>query len=148
MSRVQVFVSFDVEHDGDLYELLRTQSAAATSGFAVVGGSEPARAGNAYSERVRRQIREADQMVVICGEHTRASPGVRDELHIAQEEQTPYVLLWGRREIMCTKPVGAKPSEGMYSWTREILQDRIAFTIRKAREDATSKAPRDATPNG
>jgi hypothetical protein len=57
---------------------------------------------------------------------------VSAELRIAQEEQKPYFLLWGRREHMCTRPVGAKPKDSMYSWTREILHDQIALTLRNA----------------
>jgi hypothetical protein len=33
---------------------------------------------------------------------------------------------------MCTKPVGAKRDEGMYSWTWEILQNQIVTTLRQA----------------
>jgi hypothetical protein len=58
------------------------------------------------------------------------------ELRIAQEEQIAYVLLWGRREIMCTKPIGAKRTEGMYSWTRQILLEQITLALRKADADA------------
>ena len=57
------------------------------------------------------------------------------ELRIAREERTPHILLWGCREIMCTKPMGAKPSEGMYSWTPEILQERFAYMHRTGCDD-------------
>lgn len=144
MSHVDVFVSFDIEHDADLYELLLSQSTTPSSGFAVMGGSERSTATEVGSERVRRRIREADQVIVICGEHTEASTRVGAELSIAQQEQTPYFLLWGRREIMCTKPIGAKPSEGMYSWTLQILQDQITLTFRKAAADAAAEIVRDA----
>jgi hypothetical protein len=97
---------------------------------------------------VRRRIREADQVIVICGEHTGASMGVSAELRIAQQERAPYFLLWGRREIMCTKPIGAKSAEGMYSWTRQILQDQMTLTLRRARADATTETVRDATRKG
>jgi hypothetical protein len=110
-----------------------------------LGGSERLSATDEWSERVRRGIREADQVIVICGEHTEASPRVSVEVRIAQEERTPYFLLWGRREIMCTKPIGAKPAEGMYSWTGQILQDQIALTSRRARADVTAETVRDAT---
>jgi hypothetical protein len=139
MSNTHVFVSFDIEHDGELYELLLAQSRTPSSGFAVSGGSERLTATDVGSERVRSRIREADQVIVLCGEHTEASTRVSAELRMAQEERTPYFLLWGRREIMCTKPIGAKSAEGMYSWTRQILQDQIAFTLRRARADATAE---------
>ena len=81
-------------------------------------------------------------MIVICSEHTGSSTRVSAELLIAQEEGIPYFLLWGRREIMCTKPIGAKPSEGMYSWTRQVLRDQISVVHRKAEADAVAEIVR------
>lgn len=141
---MNVFISFDIENDGELYELLLAQSRSPSSGFAVLGGSERSTETEVGSERVRRRIREADQVIVICGKHTETSTRMSAELLIAQEEQTPYFLLWGRREIMCTKPIGAKPAEGMYSWTGPILHDQIALTLRKAQTDAAAETVRDA----
>lgn len=146
MSRVRVFVSFDIEHDAELFARLRTQSRGA--GFAVLAGSEPESAANVWNERVRLRIREADQVIVICSQHTEASANVSIELRIAQEERRPYFLLWGRREIMCTKPIGARSAEGMYSWTQQILQDQIAFISRNTRADAMAEALRSATRRG
>jgi hypothetical protein len=103
MSKPHVFVSFDIEHDEELYERLLAQSRTPVSGFEVSGGSERSTATDGGSERVRRRIREADQLIVICGKDTKASRRVSAELQIAQEERTPYFLLWGRRDIMCTK---------------------------------------------
>ena len=137
MSKVHVFVSFDLEHDEDLYELLLAQSTTPGSGFAVLGGSKRSTTAYLATESVRRQIREADQVIVICGEHTEASACVGAELLVAQEERTPF-LLWGRRDSMCTKPHGAKTAEGMYSWTRQILQEQINVTSRKAAADAVA----------
>ena len=145
MSQVHVFVSFDIEHDGELYELLLAQSRSPSSGFTVSGSSERSAGTDAGSARARRRIRDADQVIVICGKHTEASTSVSAELLIAQEEGTPYFLLWGRREIMCTKPIGARSAEGMYSWTGQILQDQITLTLRKAQVDAAAAAIRDAT---
>lgn len=146
MSKIDVFVSFDTGNDEELYELLLAQSRTPNSGFRVLGGSEHPSATEVWGERVRRRIREVDQVIVICGEHTKAAMGVSAELRIAQEERKPYFLLWGRRDVMCTKPVGAKSSEGMFSWTLQILQGQIAFMLRDARADATAKALRNAAP--
>jgi hypothetical protein len=145
MSKVQIFVSFDVEHDADLCDLLVSQSANEISGFEVSGRSEVRRGGDPAGESMRRRIREADEVIVICGEHTGTSTAVSDELRVAREEQTPYFLLWGRRGIMCTKPDGAKPAEGMYSWTRTILQTQISVTLRNARDAAEAPPRADAT---
>jgi len=144
MSTVRVFVSFDIQHDDDLYELLLEQSQAPSSGFTVVGASKRASTANLASEGVRRRISEADQVIVICGEHTNESAPVSAELQLAQQEQIPYFLLWGRRDLMCTKPTGAKTAEGMYSWTRQILQDQISFVSRKAASDTAAAIVREA----
>ena len=75
---------------------------------------------------VRRRVRDADEVIVICGEHTAASERMNTELRIAQEENKPYLLLWGRRERMCSMPVGVKRTACMYSWTRETLVHLVA----------------------
>ena len=126
-----IYISFDIRHDHGLYERLVDQSGAA--GFTVSSGSESEVAASAveiWDARVRRRIREADQMIVICGQHSDASECMSDEIRIAREEGTPYFLLWGRRETMCTKPAGAKNDEGMYNWTPAILQNQIAIALR------------------
>jgi hypothetical protein len=140
MNETQVFVSYDTEHDGELLEELRTQSS--SSGFAVFGCSKRRSATEVWSEGVRRRIREADQVIFICSEHTEASASMSAELRIAQQEGTPYFLLWGRRGMMCTKPFGAKSAEGMYSWTRQVLRDQIAITSRSAQTDAIAQTLR------
>ena len=81
---------------------------------------------------VRRRVRDADEIVVICGAHTAASDRVNAELRIAQEEQKPYLLLWGRREQMCSMPIGVKRTACMYVWTRETLMHLVAQTLRDA----------------
>ena len=124
-----IYVSFDIRHDHALYERLVDQSG--TAGFTVSSGSEVvAFATEIWDARLRRRIRDADQMIVICGEHSDASQCMSDEIRIAREEGTPFFLLWGRRDAMCTKPIGAKSDEGMYNWTPSILQDQIAIALR------------------
>ena len=147
-SKIQVFVSFDIERDEELYELLLTQTRTSSFGFAVLGSSERMTATDDWSERARLQIRAADQVIVICGEHTEASPSVHAELRIAQEERTPYFLLWGRPGVMCTKPIGAKTDDVMYSWTGQILQNQMAFTARQADANATAETMRHAARKG
>ena len=140
VSHARVYVSFDIDHDRELYERLLAQ--ARGSGFCVSGESEFVSSHDRWTERARRRIREADEVIVICGEHSEASQGMSAEIRIAQEEKTPYFLLWGRRGAMCTKPIGAKSAEGMYNWTREILEDQVAIALRRARALATAEPPR------
>ena len=80
----------------------------------------------------RRRIRDADEVIVICGEHTQDSPRMDAELRVTQEEEKPYFLLWGRREQMCTMPAHVPRNECMYSWTFESLLELVRTTIRKA----------------
>jgi hypothetical protein len=138
MSTINIFVSFDLDHDADLYDLLLEQSANASLGFEVSGRSEASTLKDPEGAGLRRRIRQADQVIVICGEYTDASMGVFAELRITQEEQKPYFLLWGRRDSMCTKPAGAKSSEGMYSWTSQILMDQITLMTRNAHWGTTA----------
>jgi hypothetical protein len=146
VTQARVYVSFDIEHDRELYEQLLAQSGG--SSFCVSGRSELAITADAWAEDVRCRIRDADEVIVICGEHTEASPCMSAELRIAQEEHTPYFLLWGRRGMMCTKPVGAKSLDGMYKWTREILEDQVAIALRRASAQPPTPAVSAGTDRG
>jgi hypothetical protein len=125
-------MSFDPDNDEDLHDLLLEQSRRQDSGFEISARSETATMTDRWHERVRQQISQVDELIVICGEHTASSVRMNAELRIAQEEQKPYFLLWGRRETMCTRPAGSKRDDSMYSWTWEILQDQITTTLRNA----------------
>jgi len=133
MTRIRIFISFDGEHDADLHQQLYAQSTRPGSVFEFLAHSQGGVMSEAWTASSRSRIRAADQVVVICGEHTNASPRVAAELRIAQEEGKAYLLLWGRRELMCTKPEGAKPADAMYSWDREILESEMSAKLRKAK---------------
>jgi hypothetical protein len=124
-TKVRIFVSYDREHDADLLDRLLEDASEATSAFKISGHSAIRSPTDHWDEGLRRSIQEADQVVVICGEHTELSGRMAAELRVAQEEDRPYVLLWGRREPMCKKPATARPADSMYSWTPEILRDQI-----------------------
>lgn len=137
MLHVRVFVSFDRDHDLDLRDRLEAESRRGSE-FEISARSE-APSSDRWESRVRRQIGEADEVIVICGEHTEDSTQVGIEFRIVQEAQKPYFLLWGRREAMCTKPVGARPHDHMYSWTPTILHDQIVTTLRSAQPRTVSE---------
>lgn len=132
----RLFVSFDQEHDVDLLDRLAREAGEAGSTFAIAGRSAELSIDDPWETRQRGQIRGADLIVVLCGEHTDDSRRVAAELRMAQEEGTPYFLLWGRRDAMCKLPSTAQKGDGMYSWTTDILLDRIRVTLRDAREAA------------
>ena len=133
MGDVRVFMSFDVDHDADLGDLLSEQSGRGGSGFQVSARSERGALTDRWCDAVRRRIRDADEVIVICGEHTQVSAQVDSELRIAKEEEKPYFLLWGRRAQMCTMPARATRAESMYSWSWETLLQQITETLRSAR---------------
>jgi hypothetical protein len=149
VSRIRIFVSFDHEHDADLHDRLHAQSTSPGSNFEFSGCSRGGEMTQAWTASSRSRIRAADEVVVICGEHTHASPRMAAELRIAQEEERPYLLLWGRRELMCTRPTTARKLDGMYSWTWEILQGQIVSVFRSAgRTNLRPRAASRAAPKG
>ena len=143
----RLFVIYDVEHDRDLYERLVSGSGIAGLDLAVSGGSAAFAWTVPWKERARSGIRGSDRVLVVCGEHTEESLGVASEFRIVQEEGKPYLLLWGRRERMCTKPSGARPGDGMYVWTTETLDEQFAMMRRiEQREAAVSSMKRTPAP--
>ena len=75
-----------------------------------------------WKEKARQKIKNAEQIVVICGEYTHTASGVSAEVRMAQEEGKPYFLLKGRGERVCTKPVSAKNTDDIYKWTWENVK--------------------------
>ena len=133
MTSVRVFLSFDLEHDRDLHDLLLAQSKRRES-FAISNRSEGGAVDAPWIARVRTRIAASDEVVVICGERTDESSRMNAELRIAQEEKKPYVLLWGRRDVMCKKPRSARLDDGMYKWTAELLEHQLHSVLRRSRQ--------------
>jgi hypothetical protein len=92
MSDVRVYLSFDLEHDRDLHDRLSAQ-ARKPAPYAIASRSEAGEMTDEWTERVRGRIHDADEVVMICGEHTDESPRMSAELKLAQEQHKPYVLL-------------------------------------------------------
>jgi hypothetical protein len=140
-------VSFDLEHDRDLHDRLLEQSG--QSPFTIASRSEAGDMTETWLARVRLLITEADEVVVICGEHTDDSRRVSAELKIAQEERKPYVLLWGRREKMCKKPQSARSVDGMYGWSAAVLERQLADGLRRIKgreQNVRRRFPRTPPP--
>ena len=133
-ARPRIFIIFDGRRDGALCDQLREQAEKPSSAFVVIGSSEPG-AGEQACEKARQAIGSADHVIVICGEHAESCPEMASELALAQELDIPYLLLWGERGVMCTKPLTAKPADAIYSWTRQILEHEIAAMVRRRLAD-------------
>jgi len=117
MALERVFTSFDFDHDEDLRNLLVGQAKNEDSPFELADWSLKDALSGDWKKKVRERIRQVDQMIVMCGEHTDTATGVSVELTIAQEEGKPYFLLWGRSSKTCVKPTAALPSDKIYKWT-------------------------------
>ena len=125
MNKSRTFISFDYDHDSDLKTMLVGQAKNEDSPFSIVDMSIKEPIDNNWKENARKRIKSCDVVAVICGEKTDTATGVSAELIIAQEENIPYFLLYGRKLKQCTKPLAAKASDKMYKWTWDILKQLI-----------------------
>lgn len=115
----KVFVSFDYDHDEDIKVLFCGQAKHSDTPFEIRDMSVKQHLLGDWKEKVRQKIRNVDQVVVLCGQHTHAASGVAAELKIAQEERKPYFLIKGYADKQCTWPQGVKDTDKMYRWTWE-----------------------------
>src|SRR5437867_2460289 len=104
MAKARVFTGFDFDYDEDLRNLLVGQAKLSDSPFELADWSVKEPMTGDWREKVRRRIRQVDQVLVICGEQTHKATGVAAELSIAKEEKKPHFLLKGRKDKTCTKP--------------------------------------------
>ncbi len=133
MHEIRVFMSFDRDRDRDLHERLIHQSHGSDSPFEVAdwSGRDSGSRGAEADESVPTRIGRVDAVIVLCGEHTDSAVGVTQELRIAQDQKKPYFLVWGRRGLTCTKPLGAKADDSMYTWLWSVLKFQIGSEMRK-----------------
>lgn len=96
MAKMRTFISFDYDHDSDLKNLLVGQAKNDDSPFSITDMSIKETITKKWKDNARRRIKGCDVVIVICGEHTNTASGVSTELEIAQEEEIPYFLLYGR----------------------------------------------------
>lgn len=125
MSTVPCYICFDYDHDDDLKLLLVGQAKNPGTPFSISDWSIKD-ASPQWRDEARTRIKRARQVIVICGQHTDSASGVSVELKIAQEEEKPYFLLYGRSDKTCVKPSAAKSTDKIYKWTWENLKKLIA----------------------
>ena len=122
MAKTKVFISFDFDHDEELKNLFVGQAKHDDTPFEITDVSVKQTLFGDWKEKARQKIKNAEQVVVICGEYTHTASGVSAEVKMAQEENKPYFLLKGRNNKTCTKPVAAKVSDTIYNWTWENVR--------------------------
>lgn len=125
MALQRVFCSFDYDHDEDIKNLLIGQAKLKDSPFALADWSVKEPMTGDWKAKVRKRIRQVDQVVVLCGEHTDTASGVSVEIRIAKAENKPYFLLRGRSNKTCKKPTAAGSSDKIYAWTWKNLKQLI-----------------------
>jgi hypothetical protein len=118
-SKTKVFVSFDYDHDEALKNLFLGQAKHDGTPFEITNVSVQQALLGDWKAKVRLKIKAADQVAVICGEHTHTATGVAAEIKIAQEEGKPYFFLKGYSNKNCYFPTAATASDKMYTWTWE-----------------------------
>jgi hypothetical protein len=117
MATVHVFVSFDLDHDNDCRQRLEQEVLPDTSHFSVDDWSIREVADD-WQDKARKRISNVDLMLVICGEHTDAASNVNNEIALAREAGTPYLLLDGRPGVS-KKPHTALERDRILEWTRD-----------------------------
>ena len=125
-SKKRVFISFDFDNDKELRNNLVAQAKNPSSPFNIVDSSVKEPITENWKKKVRKRIRSADHVIVICGEHTHTASGVAAEVTIAREECKLYFLLKGRKKKHCTKPNSALRTDKINKWTWKNLEKLIA----------------------
>lgn len=122
MARKRAFISFDFDHDEGVKIMLAGQAKHPDSPFDFTDASVKEHLTGDWQEKVRRRIKNADVVIVLCGERTHTARGVAEELTIAREESKPYFLLAAYGDKNCTKPASALSSDKVYKWTWDNLK--------------------------
>lgn len=117
ISKTKVFISFDFDHDEVLKNLFVGQAEHEDTPFEITDISVKQALFGDWKTKALQKIKNAEQVVVICGEYTHTASGVSAEVKMAQDERKPYFLIKGRSNITCTKPTTAKPEDKIYTWT-------------------------------
>lgn len=123
---IRLFISYDYDNDAFLKEALVEQSNNADSPFEFADASVKAHLTGDWKEKVKGRISRADQVAVICGQHTDKATGVAAEVTIAQSLGKPYFLLAGYSAGGNKKPATALAADDMYTWNWPNLKSLIA----------------------
>ena len=124
-SKKKVFISFDVDHDALTKEALAAQAKLEDSPFDFYDASIKSELSGDWKEKARIRIRNADIVIVLCGEHTGSASGVSAELELVREERKSYFCLRAYADKVCVLPKTAPSGEKLYRWTWDNLKNLI-----------------------
>lgn len=126
MPKVNVYISYDFEHDRALRDLLQAQGEEPESPFQMIDSSVEDLFTAEWVAKIRKRIRHVDQVIFICARNTNLARGVALEYALTREEGKPYFLLQGRENKAMRKPSMALASDKVYAWTSDNLRALIA----------------------
>jgi hypothetical protein len=122
MTKANVFISFDHDHDRELRDELEAQGKNLDSPFQMTDSSVKELFTDDWQKEIRSRIQKVDQVIFICGKFTNSARGVNLEYTIAQEEGKPYFLLQGRTDKAWRTPRLVNESDKVYAWTWDNLK--------------------------
>jgi hypothetical protein len=125
MQKKRVYICFDYDNDKDIKGSLVAQSKLKDSPFEIVDMSIKEAIDEKWKVAARERIKKCDSVIVLCGRHTSKAIGVSAELTITQEEKMPYFLLCGKRDGKVEKPLNAKKSDVINTWSWSSLKKLI-----------------------
>lgn len=126
MATVHVFVSFDVDSDNDCKIRLVREVMPPGSHFALDDWSIRESAKD-WRVKACKRISNVDLVLVICGDHTDTAPNVNNEIELARETRTPYLLLDGRPGH-AKKPAAALERDRILEWDPDRAFSPVAPT--------------------
>ena len=83
----RVFISFDIDNDKGVKEMLAGQANLPDSPFEFKDASVKEPLTGDWKEKVKRRMDNIDIVIVLCGEKTHTASGVAAELTIAKEKR-------------------------------------------------------------
>ncbi len=121
----RVFISFDIDHDQGVKEMLAGQAKYPDSPFDFKDSSVKKHLVGDWEEKVRNRMNNIDLVIFLCGTQTHNASGVNDEFKIAKEKGMPYFLLAAYSDKICHRPQAAPDSDKIYQWTWDILKKLV-----------------------
>ena len=122
MSKPRVFISFDLQNDDDLRDLILEQGSGPDFPLAIVDWSNTNGVGDVARQELQQRFTAVDLIVVLCGEMTHQADNVSFELAVGEEADKPNVLLWGRKGRLVCAPKAAGPKDQIHEWSWEVLE--------------------------
>jgi hypothetical protein len=140
VTTVHVFVSFDLDHDNDCKSRFVEEGQRAGS-YLVVDDWSIREVADDWREKAQKRISNVDLMFVICGEHADRAANVNNEVALAREVGTPYLLLAGRSSSS-TKPHAALDRDRVLDWKPGVLWAPAATTDTRGQPETSTSATR------